>query len=117
MICYSKTMTCTKCGFKHTELLEVRGDFDGWDVAQLMMNPPQCPFCIHQKKLAKSLPAVDGGDKRDAERYRWIQKATPYRFRKIQDASVSDGGDVFYFHKDRFDAAIDAAINQGQSNE
>lgn len=45
----------------------------------------------------------------DAERYRWLQKATPYRFKKIQDACISDAVDVLYFHKDRFDAAVDAA--------
>ena len=38
--------------------------------------------------------------------YRHLQKVTPYRFKKIQDASITDGGDVMYFHKDRFDAAL-----------
>ena len=47
-------------------------------------------------------------------RYRWIQKATPYRFKKIQDASVTDGGDVLYFHADRFDAAVDAALKPAE---
>ena len=45
--------------------------------------------------------------------YRHLQTVTPYRFKKIQDASVTDGGDVLYFHKDRFDAALldDMAAN------
>lgn len=47
-------------------------------------------------------------------RYRWLQKATPYRFKKIQDASVTDGGDVLYFHADRFDAAVDAELKPGE---
>lgn len=47
---------------------------------------------------------------RVAERYRWLRKTTPYRFKKMQDASVTDGGDVLYFHADRFDAAVDASI-------
>lgn len=45
----------------------------------------------------------------DAARYRWLRKVTPYRFKKMQDAATTDGGDVLYFHADRFDAAIDAA--------
>lgn len=45
-----------------------------------------------------------------AERYRWLQKATPYRFTKTQEASTTDGGDVFYFHADRFDGLIDEAM-------
>ena len=44
----------------------------------------------------------------DAERYRKLRTVTPYRFKRMQDASVTDGGDVLYFHSDRFDAAIDA---------
>ena len=47
-------------------------------------------------------------------RYRWLQKATPYQFKKIQDASVTDGGDVLYFHADRFDAAVDAALKPAE---
>jgi hypothetical protein len=46
--------------------------------------------------------------RKDAERYRCLQKLTPYKFKKIQDASISDTGDTIYFHKDRFDAAIDS---------
>ena len=48
--------------------------------------------------------------KRDAERYRWLQKASPYMHKKIRDLAITDGGDVFYFHKDKYDAAIDAAM-------
>ena len=47
---------------------------------------------------------------RDAKRYRWLQKASPYMHKKIRDLAITDGGDVFYFHKDKYDAAIDAAI-------
>ena len=43
-------------------------------------------------------------------RYRWLQKATSYRIKKLQEVSVTDGGDVLYFHADRFDAAVDAAM-------
>lgn len=45
----------------------------------------------------------------DSARYQWLRKVTPYRFKKIQDASVTDGGDVLYFHADRFDELVDAA--------
>ena len=46
-------------------------------------------------------------------RYRWLQKATSYRIKKLQEVSVTDGGDVLYFHADRFDAAVDAAMKAG----
>ena len=52
---------------------------------------------------APAAPAADAGI---VDMYRHLQKVTPYRFKKIQDASISDGGDVMYFHKDRFDAAL-----------
>lgn len=52
---------------------------------------------------APAAPAADAGI---VDMYRHLQKVTPYRFKKIQDASVTDGGDVLYFHKDRFDAAL-----------
>lgn len=52
---------------------------------------------------APAAPAADAGL---VDMYRHLQKVTPYRFKKIQDASVTDGGDVLYFHKDRFDAAL-----------
>lgn len=49
----------------------------------------------------------------DAERrYRGLQKLTPYKFRKIQDASTTDGIDILYFHADRFDALLDAALTK-----
>lgn len=51
--------------------------------------------------------------RKDAERYRWLSKVTPYRLKKLQESATTDGGDVFYFHRDRFDAAIDAAL-QGE---
>ena len=52
---------------------------------------------------APAAPAADAGI---VDMYRNLQKVTPYRFKKIQDASITDGGDVMYFHKDRFDAAL-----------
>ena len=52
---------------------------------------------------ATAAPAADAGL---VDMYRHLQKVTPYRFKKIQDASITDGGDVMYFHKDRFDAAL-----------
>lgn len=48
----------------------------------------------------------------DARRYRALCKVTPYRFRKMQEASITDGGDVFYFHRDRFDEDLDALIEK-----
>lgn len=44
-----------------------------------------------------------------AERYDKLRTVTPYRFKKIQDGSITDGGDVFYFHSDKFDEALDAS--------
>lgn len=52
---------------------------------------------------APAAPAADAGI---VDMYRHLQKVTPYRLKKIQDASITDGGDVMYFHKDRFDAAL-----------
>lgn len=52
---------------------------------------------------AQAAPAADAGL---VDMYSHLQTVTPYRFKKIQDASVTDGGDVLYFHKDRFDAAL-----------
>ena len=52
---------------------------------------------------ATAAPAADAGL---VDMYRHLQTVTPYRFKKIQDASITDGGDVMYFHKDRFDAAL-----------
>lgn len=55
---------------------------------------------------APAAPAAPAADAGLVDMYRHLQKVTPYRFKKIQDASVTDGGDVMYFHKDRFDAAL-----------
>lgn len=62
-----------------------------------------------QQRLTAADERVDVLERVDA-RYRWLQKSTPYRFKKIQDASVTEGGDVLYFHADRFDAAVDAEL-------
>lgn len=66
-----------------------------------------------QQRLAAADERADVLERVEA-RYRWLQKATPYRFKKIQDASVTDGGDVLYFHADRFDAAVDAELKPGE---
>lgn len=50
---------------------------------------------------------------KDAGRYRWLQKQTPYRFGKIQAACVIDAVDTLYFKADEFDAQIDAAMENG----
>lgn len=56
--------------------------------------------------VAFAHPAAPAADAGIVDMYRHLQKVTPYRFKKIQDASITDGGDVMYFHKDRFDAAL-----------
>lgn len=50
---------------------------------------------------------------KDAERYRWLQMQSPYRFKKIQDACVIDSVDVLYFKADRFDELLDTAMGEG----
>lgn len=45
----------------------------------------------------------------DVDRYHKLRTVTPYRFKKIQDGAITDGGDIFYFHSDRFDEALDAS--------
>ena len=62
---------------------------------------------------APAAPAADAGI---VDMYRHLQKVTPYRFKKIQDAAVTDGGDVLYFHKDRFDAALLADMAAHRAN-
>lgn len=62
---------------------------------------------------APAAPAADAGI---VDMYRHLQKVTPYRFKKIQDASITDGGDVMYFHKDRFDAALLADMAAHSAN-
>ncbi|MDH0798611.1 MULTISPECIES: hypothetical protein [Pseudomonas] len=69
-----------------------------------------------EKELQQRLTAADERAdvlERVEARYRWLQKATSYRLKKLQEASVTDGGDVLYFHADRFDAQVDAAMKAG----
>lgn len=66
------------------------------------MSPP--PKSQYLEGLLAKLAELE----KEAERYRLLRKVTPYRFKKMQDASVTDGGDVIYFHADRFDAQVDA---------
>lgn len=58
------------------------------------------------KAMLAAAPAAPAADAGLVDMYRHLQTVTPYRFKKIQDASITDGGDVMYFHKDRFDAAL-----------
>ena len=58
------------------------------------------------RAMLNAAPAAPAADAGIVDMYRHLQKVTPYRFKKIQDASITDGGDVMYFHKDRFDAAL-----------
>ena len=58
------------------------------------------------KAMLAAAPAAPAADAGLIDMYRHLQTVTPYRFKKIQDASITDGGDVMYFHKDRFDAAL-----------
>lgn len=62
----------------------------------------------------RTLRAENAELRKDAGRYEWISTATPYRFKKIQDAALTDGGDCMYFHRDRFDAEIDQAMEQAK---
>lgn len=63
-------------------------------------------FAMFLKAMLAAAPAAPAADAGIVDMYRHLQKVTPYRFKKIQDASITDGGDVMYFHKDRFDAAL-----------
>ena len=71
-------------------------------------SPMDCATALQQRLADAERRNAD--DIRDAERYRELRKITPYRFKKIQDASVTDGGDVLYFHADRFDAQLDELL-------
>ena len=61
---------------------------------------------MHFRAMLAAAPSAPAADAGLVDMYRHLQTVTPYRFKKIQDASVTDGGDVMYFHKDRFDAAL-----------
>jgi hypothetical protein len=50
------------------------------------------------------------------QKYHWLQKVTPYKFKKMQDASITDGGDVLYFHENRFDIEVHAAIAKARGD-
>ncbi|MDH0287727.1 hypothetical protein N7414_01260 [Pseudomonas sp. GD04087] len=66
----------------------------------------------YPKAILDLLERLEKAEK-DAERYRELRKITPHRFKKMQEVATTDGGDVFYFHADRFDAALDAALEGG----
>ena len=86
-----------------------------WNTQQLKINALQLLLnerdeqnhSLEQRRQAEQQACQSA--ERDAARYRFLRKVTPYRFKKMQDAATTDGGDVLYFHADRFDAAIDAA--------
>lgn len=63
--------------------------------------------------LLRTHSAEIAGALRDAERYRWLRTVTPYRFKKLQDACIADATDTAYFLGDKFDTAIDSAMQQG----
>ncbi|MBI6948564.1 hypothetical protein [Pseudomonas koreensis] len=50
-------------------------------------------------------------------RYSFLRTVTPHKFKKMQEASTTDGGDVLYFHSDRFDAQIDTALTKETENK
>lgn len=62
-----------------------------------------------QGRLMDEVRAENTELRKTAERYRKLRKITPRQFKKIQESATTDGGDVFYFHADRFDAGLDAA--------
>lgn len=66
-----------------------------------------------QGRLMDEVRAENTELHKTAERYRELRKITPRQFKKIQEAATTDGGDVFYFHADRFDAGLDAALEGG----
>lgn len=74
---------------------------DGWHMANGVAD-----LAMKHRDLAESALAEC---REDAERYRWIKKVTPYKFKKIQDECIADAGDTLYFLSDKFDAEIDAA--------
>ncbi|MGY2441379.1 hypothetical protein [Pseudomonas sp. SDO52101_S400] len=71
----------------------------------------------HAKDQAEKLAAAEQRISGLKARYNFLSKVTPYKFRKMQEAASTDGGDVIYFHADRFDAQIDAALNPNPEAE
>lgn len=69
-------------------------------------------FTDHERVVAELRAEIEALAK-DAGRYRWLQKQTPYRFGKIQAACVIDAVDTLYFKADEFDAQIDAEMENG----
>ena len=74
--------------------------------ALIAFSAPQFRHARGTQTASNAAPAAPAADAVMVDMYRHLQTVTPYRFKKIQDASVTDGGDVLYFHKDRFDAAL-----------
>ena len=90
-------------------LCRYNGDGDGYtqqDVDNAAAIAAAVNFLrTHSAEIAAAL--------RDAERYRWLRTVTPYRFKKLQDACIADATDTAYFLGDKFDTAIDSAMQQG----
>jgi len=78
------------------------------------MSSPLGQFCAaaNPQAILGLIERLERAEK-DAARYRELRKLSPHRFRKLQEAATTDGGDVFYFHADRFDAGLDAALEGG----
>ena len=66
--------------------------------------------CLASEQEVARLRAEADSLRKDAERYRWLQKQTPYRFGKIQAACVIDAVDTLYFMSEEFDKQVDAAM-------
>ena len=66
----------------------------------------------HQALLVEleKLKAENEPLRKDADRYRWLRKVAPSTLNKMQVRATTDGGDVLYFHADRFDPLVDAAM-------
>lgn len=91
-----------------SELAALREELDekGWDEMMTKLEDQNVEL---RQRLADA-ERRNADDLRDAERYRKLRTVTPYRFKKMQDASVTDGGDVLYFHSERFDVLMDAVL-------
>ncbi len=61
---------------------------------------------LHTGPLRGLIARLRAAEK-DAARYQKLSVVTPYRFRKWQEACTIDGGDVFYFKRERFDELVD----------
>ncbi|MBI6948576.1 hypothetical protein [Pseudomonas koreensis] len=91
----------------YTELCLYGGDerAEAWNQAEAAFYDAANPTAV------LALIAENEELRQEFDRYGWLQKTTPYRFKKIQDASVTDGGDCLYFHNGRFNDLVDAEMS------